>query len=68
MDASDQRKLCMQGFTIIRRMDTPKPHIKYKSKDNPDNWKKFMGGFYLSKAARDRTMKALKEKSNYVED
>lgn len=67
MDASDQRKLCMQGFTIIRRMDTPTIHIKYKSKENPDNWKKYQGDF-VSKAARDRMMKALTEKENYVED
>lgn len=67
MDASDQRKLCMQGFTIIRRMDTPKPHIKFKSMGNPDNWKKYNGD-YPSKAARNRVMTELLENDYYVED
>lgn len=68
MDACDQKKLCMQGFTIIRKCDTNKPHIRYKNSDNPNSWRKLHGKDYCSKAERDRVMKKLKEIITYVED
>ena len=39
MDENDQEKLCKDDYVILRRMDTPSPHIKYKSKSNPRSWK-----------------------------
>ena len=68
MNASDQRKLCEQGFTIIRRQDTPEPHLKYKSKDNPDNWKKYSTKEFASKAERDRFAKQLLIRKTIIED
>lgn len=68
MNASDQRKLCEQGFTIIRRQDTPEPHLKYKSKDNPDSWKKYPTKEFISKAERDRFAKQLLTQKTIIED
>lgn len=45
MNANDQEKLCKNGYVILRRMDTPLPHIKYKSKSNPRSWKKYDGNY-----------------------
>ncbi len=68
MNASDQRKLCDQGFTVIRRQDTPEPHLKYKSKDNPDSWKKYPTKEFTSKAERDRFAKQLLTQKKIIED
>lgn len=67
MTAEDQKKVCMVGFTIIRRQDTPKPQIKYKNSSSPDAWKRY-GNYFQSKAERDRKVKELLEKNYYVED
>jgi hypothetical protein len=66
MNANDQEKLCKNGYVILRRMDTPLPHIKYKSKSNPRSWKKYDD--YVSKAHRDKVMRELLQKDNYIED
>lgn len=67
MNANDQEKLCKDGYVILRRMDTPRPHIKYKSKSNPRSWKKFDDD-YVSKAYRDRMMTELLKNEKYIED
>lgn len=68
MNATDQRKLCEQGFTILRRQDTPEPHIKIKSSDNPDSWKKYPGKTFKSKAERDRFATQLLTSNKVIED
>lgn len=67
MNAKDQRKLCKAGYFILRRSDYPQPHIKFKSKANPDSWRKY-GDNYLSKAERDRSMKLLLKDDKVIED
>lgn len=67
MNANDQERVCKAGYVILRRMDTPRPHIKYKSKSNPRSWKKYDGD-YVSKAHRDKVMRELLQKDNYIED
>lgn len=67
MNANDQEKLCKNGYVILRRMDTPFPHIKYKSKSNPRLWKKYDGN-YQTKDYRDRMMTELLKNENYIED
>ena len=67
MNANDQEKLCKDGYVILRRMDTPFPHIRYKSKSNPRSWKKYDGN-YQSKAYRDRIMTELLKNEKYIED
>lgn len=72
MNADDQRKVCEARFTIIRRQNEPKPHIKYKDRNSPKAWKKMASvetdGYYKSIASRDRAMKSLLNKEFYVED
>lgn len=72
MNANDQRKECEAGFTIIRRQNEPKPHIKYKDRNSPLAWKKMASvetdGYYKSIASRDRAMKNLLNNNFYVED
>nr|DAR70806.1 MAG TPA: hypothetical protein [Caudoviricetes sp.] len=67
MNATDQAKLCKAGYVILRRMDYPQPHIKFKSDVNLYNWKKY-GDNYPSKAERDRSMKRLLQDEKTVED
>lgn len=67
MNATDQAKLCKAGYVILRRMDYPKAHIKFKSDVNPYSWKRY-GDNYSSKAERDRSMKRLLQDEKIVED
>lgn len=41
MNAKDQAKLVAAGYIIIQRQDEPEPHVKCKSENNPNSWKKF---------------------------
>lgn len=72
MNAKDQGKLCEAGYQIFRRCEwtmndqSERPCIKYKSKLNPDSWKKY--GEYKSKAERDRKMTELMKDSKNIED
>ncbi|NDW10470.1 hypothetical protein [Dysgonomonas sp. 520] len=66
MNARDQSKLCVAGWVIYRKEDSVKPIIKFKSKSNPDSWKKFEE--YPSKAQRDRSLNMLLKAKNAVED
>lgn len=67
MNAKDQAKLAKAGYVIIRRQDAPEPHIKYKSSNNPDSWKKLPEKF-KSKAERDRHANRLLEQTLIIED
>lgn len=67
MNAKNQRKLCLAGYSIIRRQDEPAPHIKYKSCENPDSWKKF-NERYSSKAERDRRVSKILLDDKTIED
>ncbi len=66
MNAKDQRKLCEKGYVILRKQDNPYPHIKYKSINNPSNWKKLES--YFNKTIRDKEMNKLLQNEYYIED
>jgi hypothetical protein len=67
MNATDQTKLCNAGYTIIRRFDSPRIGLKYKSKHNPDAWRNYKDEF-PSKAARDRSANTLLKEKKIIED
>jgi hypothetical protein len=66
MDANSQQKVIAKGFVILRSDDQPNIRIKYKGPATTE-WRTFEKPF-VSKAARDRRMKELLEKSNYIAD
>ncbi len=66
MNATDQKKVIDAGFTILRRQDLPKPHIKMKTSANPYDWRKYED--FETKASRDRVMSEFLKKANYIED
>lgn len=68
MNATDQKKLCLAGYTILRPGNHPKPHIKFKSVANPDHWKKYGDGDYPSKALRDMNMNILLKDDKIIQD
>ena len=66
MDANSQQKVIAKGFVILRSDDQPNIRIKFKGPGTSE-WKTFEKPF-VSKAARDRRMKELLEKQNYIFD
>jgi hypothetical protein len=67
MNATDQAKLCNDGYTIIRRFDSPRIGVKFKSKENPYGWRNCKE-IFCSMAARDRFANRLLENEKTVED
>lgn len=68
MNATDQRKVCIAGFTILRADNIPQPHIKFKSASNPDHWRGHETGNFSSKSARDRKMKIMLAEDKVIQD
>lgn len=68
MNAKDQFKLAKAGYTIIRRQNEPEPHFKIKDSAGPDNWRKFRGAQFKSKAERDRYVNRLLTDKTIIED
>lgn len=66
MTPEDHHKICTKGLTIIRRFDTPKPHIKEKTPENPDKWEEHDN--YTSVQVRDNVADYLLATNYYVED
>ncbi len=66
MNSTDQQKLIIAGYTLLRRDDTPAPRIKIRSALNFE-WQTFEKNF-ASKAARDRRMNELLKLSTTIED
>jgi len=66
MDATSQQKVIAKGFVILRSDDQPNIRIKFKGPGTSE-WKTFEKAFD-SKAARDRRMKELLTKPNYIFD
>lgn len=66
MDANSQQKVMANGFVILRSDDQPNIRIKFKVPGH-NEWKTFEKAFD-TKAARDRRMKELLEKPNYIFD
>lgn len=66
MTPKDHHKICTKGLTIIRRFDTPKPHIKVKTPENPDKWEEHDN--YTSVQVRDNVADYLLATNYYVED
>ncbi len=66
MNGTDQKKLIIAGYTLIRKDDMPTPRIKVRSPKNFE-WHTLEKDF-SSKAARDRRMHELLEASTTIED
>ena len=66
MDANSQQKVMAKGFIILRSDDRPNIRIKFKGPGTSE-WSTFEKPFD-SKAARDRRMKELLKKPNYIFD
>lgn len=66
MDAKSQQKVIAKGLTILRSDDQPNIRIKFKGPGTSE-WKTFEKPFE-TKAARDRRMKELLDKPNYIFD
>lgn len=66
MNSTDQKKLIIAGYTLIRKDDTPAPRIKIRSAISFE-WQTLEKDF-ASKAARDRRMEALLQSSTTLED
>lgn len=67
MNATDQEKLCKDGYIILRRIDSPYPHIRCKNAQHPTHWRRF-GRYYTSKSERDRSMKEFLTAAKIIED
>lgn len=66
MNSTDQKKLIIAGYTLVRRDDTPTPRIKIRSALTFE-WQTLEKDF-PSKAARDRRMGELLQSSTTIED
>jgi hypothetical protein len=66
MNGTDQKKLIIAGYTLLRKDDKPTPRIKIRSAKNFE-WQTFEKDF-ASKAARDRRMAELLQSSTTLED